>query len=253
MSSEDNVSKPKLAAKEEIEKKNEKPTPIEELLPGMTQEDMTALRKVPAGTSWDLGTDHFYTTFSDTFFELQLPRTFIESDTFKGKVANLEEGLAPIRKRMGGRVVIDIGCGESPGGYLIAEASGARAYIGVDLYASERLRQALESKAAEDASGNKIPWNVVPQDGLTFLRALKEGSVSVIMSGISEGIIPDKRVLKILKEVVRVVGDDGGLLSIESSMRAVRGMHKEAVFTRDPADQTSRESAVVFVRDKKRG
>src|SRR6202007_3332996 len=69
-----------------------------------------------------------------------------------------------------GQIVIEIGPGEMPTGYNIALLSGAKAYVGVEPYASVvnlgKFLEAAEHFTPKDS--NQIPRTTVAADALSF-------------------------------------------------------------------------------------
>jgi hypothetical protein len=137
-------------------------------------------------------------------------------------------------KLFNGQVVVDLGAGHTASGYLLSELMKARAYIGVDLYNTNSLNSDLEkldfpgdNKAAASL-GNElksypgvqkhhIPFSIVKDDMLSFLKRLPDNSVSITMSGIDRSVIEDVPYRQdVLKEIERVLDPNGGFLSSDS-------------------------------------
>lgn len=227
------------------------PTPVEQLIPGI---DLTKFSTKEEIKKWqgqayqnefdnsDIGRGQ-----SDAFFLhflMSIPGTKMDDNFVVKKLENSEEALEPLRKRFGGKVLIDIGSGGNDYGYQFAQLVGARAYVAVDPFSGDFLRDSLkptteEEKAAEkksqeeaEAEGytriggleerkpeqNTIPWNTVSEDALKFIQSLPEKSVSILMSGIRERVIPTERAAQIIQEIPRVLAENGALLAYESEI-----------------------------------
>jgi hypothetical protein len=130
------------------------------------------------------------------------------------------------------QVVVDLGSGYRPFGYLIADQSGSKGYVAVepafaaelvneitrllnpDLDKSEIFPPVIELKD-KDHILKKIPTAVVREDMLDFLRRLPPESVSILCSGIDENVLPDNKfgsdyMEAVAREILRVMHPDGG-------------------------------------------
>ena len=148
------------------------------------------------------------------------------SEDKEENVVNLE-----ILNRLKDQVVIDLGAGDTGLRiyYSITEI-GARGYVGVDL--STRNSERLKSNLAEDSWVTKdypkeklIPAVVVNEDMLTFLKRLPNKSVSIIASGLSDGILPEIYEKDVEQEIKRVL-DPKGVMFVEwHTTLYVEGIH----------------------------
>ncbi|GEM_PF-1714280 len=110
-----------------------------------------------------------------------------------------------------GKVVVDLGAGSYPIGYCIADYCKARGYIGVEPIYTEELANRLQHAEIYAAHKlNIIPFTVIGEDMLGFLRRLPDNSVSILCSGIDTYIIErgDYRDA-VAKEIIRVLDPDG--------------------------------------------
>ncbi|MEI7424743.1 MAG: hypothetical protein WCK10_01340 [Candidatus Staskawiczbacteria bacterium] len=149
----------------------------------------------------------------------------------KEKNSKISEGL----KLFENQTVVDLGAGSRPSGYLLSQLLGAKAYVGVEICGintaslennSEILNTYIDwvkkndvyrlNKCAEiipDLYASKIPYSIVNQDMLSFLKRLPDNSVSITMGGVGPEIMKDNEYWKeVFKEVERVLSKNGGFL-----------------------------------------
>jgi len=125
------------------------------------------------------------------------------------------------------QVVVDLGAGMVYSSYFPIAAAKAKAYVGVELpwYLEKDMEWSEQFEAANwDGTSQKfakkgidklepIPYSVVADHMLSFLRRLPDKSVSVFMSGIDHDIVSNpKHREAIANEISRVVSDDGALV-----------------------------------------
>ena len=151
--------------------------------------------------------------------------------------------------RLKDQVVVDLGAGELPDGYLIALASGARGYIGVEPFYADMLIKRLVTPASPEFDkrsptrdclisrakmfnlyGNglasdlewdnfdAIPASVVGEDARTFLERLPDNSVSILSCGTCDIVTKNEKYTEDVDEHLRRVlhpeGDYVGWRSI---------------------------------------
>jgi hypothetical protein len=83
-------------------------------------------------------------------------------------------------------------------------------------------------------------------DILLMLRALPDKSVSVLASGLSEGIIPEARVKEIETEIERVLSPEGGYLTIETPFLQPADLQIETIWP-----SMGMEGTAMFVKKRK--
>lgn len=130
-----------------------------------------------------------------------------------------------------GKVLVDLGAGSVPNGYLAAKLLGASGYIAVEPYNYRELYERLSSENGGLVEDDEvaIPANVAPEDMLEFLRRLPDQSVNILTSGLDITILPDYHKRKeIEKEIERVLLPDGAYLS-ESSLLNPKKLKRELV------------------------
>ena len=143
-----------------------------------------------------------------------------------------EQALVALRQAVAGQIVVDLGAGDTPWGYYLACAGGARAYLAVEHYHADKLTDQLFIHAqsdlfftkALDEQIKKIPYTVIVEDMLTFLNRLPNDAVSLFAFGIDSDVLnnPDyARETGI--EVVRVL-NVGGVLVASHSQAIIENM-----------------------------
>jgi len=263
------------------------PTPLDQLIPGIdlsklsSPEAMEKLhaeaRKESAFGSTTIGRAQGDTMFFRGFM-WGLGGYTLTKEGASHKAESKKEALDLLREKFAGKVIVDIGPGEENYGYIFAKAIGAKAYIAVDPFyggylrhriaglgerfgrAQGDVRDALVRQLTDVGASqaeieerellkNMTPWNAVEDDALAFLRALPEGSVCVIMSGISENVIPGNHLEKITEEIGRVLDPQGAFLSISSQIPKSSKLTTEVAFETKGSYATNLEGAL-YVRSK---
>ncbi len=131
-----------------------------------------------------------------------------------------EKRIQEISDIFRGIIIVDLGAGENSFGYKLACLANAKGYIGVEPYHSRILRAALLSVGHQKSWEDKtIPFAVVDTDMLSFLRAIKDKSVSLMAAGIDDYVIHGGGYTSLLRpEVERTLSPQGGFLSIKSDV-----------------------------------
>ncbi|MBI4145672.1 hypothetical protein HY493_05730 [Candidatus Woesearchaeota archaeon] len=133
----------------------------------------------------------------------------------------ISEPLRDDLRRLRGQTLVDIGCGMSGAGYLIACRFGVRSYVGVDVF-FENLRPDARP-CLPGAVEDRIPVAWERQDMLDFLTRLPERSVSVLATGIDVCVIPSfKHLQRIGEQITRVLHDDGLAITYSSDIEPPR-------------------------------
>jgi hypothetical protein len=118
-----------------------------------------------------------------------------------------------IKEKFIDTVIVDIGAGSGTNGRRIARRLGAKGYIGVEPF---NWKDLFRKNLTEEISG-EIPFNLVIEDGLTFLRRLPDDSVSLLSAGIADEIIGNDDYLSELEvEMLRVL-KKGGVCMVSNS------------------------------------
>jgi hypothetical protein len=113
------------------------------------------------------------------------------------------------------QVLVDLGAGRSSFGYRIAARFGASAYIAneLGLNSYQNLMYALKD-ALEDES-NKIPAFAFAEDMMATLDRIPSNSVSFLISGLDNFILPDRDfVATLAKKVVEKVSPQGAIILV---------------------------------------
>lgn len=128
------------------------------------------------------------------------------------------------------QIFVDLGAGDLPYGYEIAQLAGAKAYVGVEPF----YPKSLEGTIMWDHVPKKIPASVVPEDMLTFLKRLPESSVSLFISGIDGNILPDKGYIDCVEnEIMRVLDPKGILFTNDLRPDGLKRDEKSSAFGLD--------------------
>lgn len=235
------------------EKSREQLTTLEELIPGTDTTDLISDENLQLLVS---------TRESSKIME---GTTGSNPAAFADYIYSDWESRTPLQEAFKDQVVIDLGAGMSPSGYLIADRAGAKGYIGVDLYHSARLAEMIESlrdpeshivRRIKEAPAPVDTVNVVPletkylaveEDMLTFLKRLPDKSVSVLCSGIDFAIIKqpyyEGQVIQEIKRVLRpegsyVGGDEEHIVPNPGEFQ-VRSTRKVAIYRPKSVDDSS--------------
>ena len=135
---------------------------------------------------------------------------------------------------LAGKPLLDIGAGQSALGYALASAVGASAYIGVEPFHGEKLREDIE-KLRDNYAGSRelVPYTVAEKDIRQVLRSIPDGSVNVLAAGIDSSLFAlevdfgDRVLGEAGAAVGRVIPSDGILLSIGSELTLPIGVKRE--------------------------
>jgi hypothetical protein len=132
---------------------------------------------------------------------------------------------AELESAFNGQIVIDLGAGCDPIGFLIADRAHAKGYVGVEPHFGNRLapkiaamknpslRNIVEKSIEPECALGETLAAVVAEDMLRFLKRLPEGSVSVFCSGIDRLVIDDESYRNtVAKEIVRVLSQNGAYI-----------------------------------------
>lgn len=123
------------------------------------------------------------------------------------------------------QVLVDIGAGQTPNGYYIATQAGARAYIGVESYNFEGLKENFDkgkkyiAKEAKEGDHPLIPLALEREDMLAYLKRLPDHSVSILASGLDDFILVDEQYrYELQEEIARVLHKDGAFINYDSAL-----------------------------------
>jgi hypothetical protein len=138
------------------------------------------------------------TSYAETM--LQLLKREIRAGTLH------ENPVAYAMSRMlNGQVLLDLGAGTTPNGYLLTSEFGIIGYVGVEANHADILVRHMPSDGTAT-----VPSEIVSEDMLHFLRRVPENSVSVMAAGIDCIIVPDVQLMSdIEKEIKRVLHPEG--------------------------------------------
>lgn len=234
------------------EDENNKQTELDKLVPGINLSLLSSTEKIKhiqqEARSSETGSTFIGRAQGDTralhnFMEFLFAWELKKDGEEPWNSRNEDRRFHLIKERFTNQIIVEIGSGKSMDGYNLANLVGARAYVAVDPFYARDVRDNLEERAEADRSQsthpflfpyltwgipdtirnnetfkkNNVQWNTVEEDALAFLRALPDSSVSVIMSGISETVIPQEHLEQILKEISRTLSPNGALLAVNSA------------------------------------
>lgn len=148
--------------------------------------------------------------------ELDSWKSFIENH-----FDNLERNIDLIKDSFRNQIVVDLGAGITDLGYKLATLADAKAYVGVESHNANYLRAALHtcSKLKNIRGKKPIPYSALDLDMLSFLRCVKDDSISMIGAGIDDFVIHDGEYGGPLNdEIERTLSPTGGFLSIKSEL-----------------------------------
>jgi hypothetical protein len=137
-----------------------------------------------------------------------------------------ENPLTAIFKHFQGQIVIDLGAGESCYVHNLCSVINANAYIGVEKFFADTLKNSISKSTTESIEREfsrkpdevkPIPAAIEKEDMLSFLRRLPDNSVSIFASGLDTNVIPDRDYRKqVRNELQRVLHPNGALITNEA-------------------------------------
>lgn len=184
------------------------------------------------------------------FRQVKLSKRARQSNPFAADLFYLSlKEFVKVFRRFKGQIVVDLGTGVIPYGYIFAYLARARGYIAVERYWAARVRRALidPTSANWDNAGIFIyepikrrgylapPAAVAAEDALSFLKRLPDHSVSVFASGFDKILLPHAYRQKLAMEIARVVSTTGAFVSYFSDISP--HLPKQAIISKnlDPA------------------
>ncbi|MFZ2190553.1 MAG: hypothetical protein WA057_03775 [Candidatus Magasanikiibacteriota bacterium] len=116
--------------------------------------------------------------------------------------------MKELLQRFAGGIIVDLGAGMSELAYIFSQNLKAGGYVGVEPVYSAELQNNVQTQADKNKkSESAIPFVVVAENMLKFLKRLPDGSASVLASNIDLHVIPNKKILEeIGREIDRVIG-----------------------------------------------
>jgi hypothetical protein len=121
---------------------------------------------------------------------------------------------------LAGQRVVELGAGMMPYGYNLAAACEARNFVAVEPFYSDLQARSIQASISENAGlSPRIPYKVVGQDMLDYLKGEPDDLLCVLACGIEECILPgsDYR-SKVECEIARVLAPDTFFLSSHSDL-----------------------------------
>ena len=214
----------------------ERLTRVEAIIPGINTDSLVSTEifkqsKPPSlfqrqfaerhlGSPWD-------TPFSTTAF-----RSLYDSRKFYAtnhrSFLKLKEGFAAIP-------VIDLGAGSNNAGYKIANLLNSKGYVGVEPYhyielvdsiiegdttddTREGKRWRKYSKTLKSSNPRQIPFNVVAEDALGFLKRVPDLTVGIFSFGTDNLIIDNTDYIEAVKEEIKRVLHPDSVMICENTV-----------------------------------
>ena len=172
------------------------------------------------GSPWDtpFSTHSFRYLYDSRKFYATNYRSFLK----------IKEGFASIP-------AIDLGAGSNNVGYKIANLLNSKGYVGVEPYhyvdlvnsiiegditddAQESKRWNKYSKTLKSSNCRQIPFNVVAEDALSFLKRTPDLSVGIFSFGTDNLIINDIRYIDAVKEEIKRVLHPDSLMICDNTV-----------------------------------
>lgn len=167
------------------------------------------------------------------------------------------ERFASLRKRFEGRILIDLGSGNSEFGYQVALLLGASGYVAVDPFHVPGIPYTLSRAQKTLRNQPLIPFAAVPEDTLRFLKRLPRGSqISFLSSGTDDYIIEsyDYR-SNVIEELKRLLGPDQNAIIFNESIFGYQrriGLQSDPAFMCEQLGQ-DRNKCIVYRAEEDQG
>lgn len=151
------------------------------LVPGIKIEGLTPVGGIIKGTTFEVERSAFSSATNPTAFSESLLPDLTSAARHGPIFSRLNASMALFRDQ----ILVDLGAGNTSNGFKLATIFNAKGYIGVETSHSKELAKAIEAESPT------IPYEVVNEDMVHFLRRLPHESVSVLASGIDYSIIQE--------------------------------------------------------------
>lgn len=202
---------------EEIGFLKEKITSLDVLVPEIRlDEDLISLDNCPQSATETFKAIHHNPG-------IDMPTAFvIDLETFLDNLKkNKPEEFDKLQEAFKDSVVVDLGAGDGvvrPNrSYEMACLLGAKGYIGVETYNFQSLvRSYLRTKKLR-VGYEPIPFNLVAEDAVSFMKRLPDNSVNLLNSGIGDILVKDSYKNNFRSEMGRVL-KVGGICLISNSL-----------------------------------
>ncbi|MEI7497912.1 MAG: hypothetical protein WCK11_01355 [Candidatus Falkowbacteria bacterium] len=170
------------------------------------------VRDVPVSVGTSLTEPYMYDLLSSLDYELNNNKT----DSYK-KLLQLCQN----------KPLVDLGAGKQSIGYIVSSWLGAKGYVAIEPHNFQELaenllnNQELDEQIASHKNikvGTKpIPYSIIREDALTFLKRLPDKSVGVLSFGTDGYIIKDGQYTKdVINEIKRVLDSESAILTNNS-------------------------------------
>ena len=135
--------------------------------------------------------------------------------------------LEKLLEKFADGIVIDLGAGVKSYGYYLVRKVKAKGYIGVEATRPDDLQKDIQAGVdrSKKAGYPAMPFVVVAEEMLRFLKRLPENCASVITSTIDNCVVPNSQVMRELgEEIWRVIGTDHIYLTNQSQVPLPKGV-----------------------------
>jgi len=146
----------------------------------------------------------------------------IDLETFLENLRNNKpEEFIELQEAFKDSVVVDLGAGNGTTrpnrSYEMACLLGARGYIGVETFNFQSLARSYLRTEQLRAGYAPIPFNLVAEDAVSFMKRLPDNSVNLLNSGIGDILVKDSYKNNFRSEMGRVL-KVGGICLISNSL-----------------------------------
>lgn len=207
------------------------PTPLDVLIPGI---DLEKIKRAEAEAKRRTRTgERTGAALENSFFGMGL-----------NIMIRRPEQIENVKKYLAGQIIVDLGAGDDGQGREIAKAVAARSYVAVepnfyeqltdslsDTYVEKMMRRDIKAKGSFTGDRDfdekklaiyekRIPYGIAAVDMLSFLQALPDNSVSVLLGGIDNAIMSamtNEYFDKVQTEIKRVLHQDGAVFLVHSN------------------------------------
>lgn len=135
---------------------------------------------------------------------------------------NNKEVKNRITETLRNQIVVELGAGMESYGYEIARESGAKAFIAVEPHYIKRLESSIVSairvansseQEEEESQESAMKVALVQDDMLHFLMRVPIESISIIILGIDDEILPDPGYrIKVASEILKTLSKKGAVI-----------------------------------------
>ena len=125
-----------------------------------------------------------------------------------------------LKTHLQGERVVELGAGAMAYGYALAASCGAKNYLAVEPFYADVLQMSIAGMIEERSETlPRIPFKVVANDMLAYLKEETDDLVSIVACGIENCILPDDGYKRMVEaEIFRVLRPGGAFVSSHSDL-----------------------------------